>query len=264
MLAKLYRIQEPSAGNTQFGLRGPLTARIVCENQTLKNSVVALQKQVEMLKRTLKYTQIKELEVENKVLTDELLRMKKMLASKIIQDNKKNQKQNESSVEWEKDKQSLVDKIDELETQLLQTQVHANLHDPNGEFLQLQESVKYHQQQFVELKDLIETLKDAVKEKDKIIQRLTQSALDHPIKDVSRVSTMIVDSFGSNRFNRLEFEEEKEKPLQMDEEDSSKGKDEETNSSHVEDSFYETDLVKLKDLTHLSSVVEFMFQIYEK
>jgi len=51
------------------------------ENQSLKNSLVETQKQCEFFKKTLKYTEVNELKIENKILNEELVRLRKIVES---------------------------------------------------------------------------------------------------------------------------------------------------------------------------------------
>ena len=131
------------------------------------------------MKRTLKITQLNELKIENKVLNDELLRLRKIIDVELPNITPKYSKSLSKISEMDEENSSLKEKIEELEKQIIEFQVRANIQSiKEEEYSLLQESMAKNENQLKDLKSLIDSLKNIIKEKDATIIKLSKQNND--------------------------------------------------------------------------------------
>jgi chromosome segregation ATPase len=156
------------------------------ENQMLKDSLFESRKQLDKIKRTIKFTQINELKIENKVLNEELLRLRKVIESELPTLSPKNSKSLSKISEIDEENSNLKEKIEELEKQINEFQVKVNIQSiREEEYALLQESMSKNSTQLNELKTLIDSLKSIIKEKDLSIVKLNKKLNATPTTDTS-------------------------------------------------------------------------------
>lgn len=242
------------------------------ENQMLKESLNESRKQLDKVKRTLKFTQINELKIENKVLNDELLRLRKVIDVEIPTLSPKNSKSLSKISEMDEENSNLKEKIEELERQVNEFQIKANIQSSREEeYSLLLNSMNKNETQLNELKMLIESLKNIIKEKDSVIADLNSkikapAALEDTTQGFSRMKSMAAKQPFQQKPNKDDAEQviPPKPPAKEDVDKNIKGKDEFYKFLAREDSFSDVELIKLKDLAHLATNIEFWFQVFEK
>lgn len=188
------------------------------------------------MKRTLKYTQIGELKIENEILNSELIRLRNLLDSQkfTIKDN-----------EIEQENQLLKEKIEKLEEQLDSVN---NLNQKEVD--RFGESISKNQNQLLSLKGIITEISKNLQNKNDEVKK----HLEKESEFMRKIESL-----------RKENDHLRERIGQSQKEISSKTKrDEFYEFLAREDSFSDVELVKLKDLAHLASSIEFCFQVFEK
>lgn len=88
------------------------------EIQKLKDALLDAERQCEWYKRTLKYTELNELKLENQIMNNELKRLRKIIDENFGEKKQRNDEENEKIEDLKDENSQLAQRIQELESNL--------------------------------------------------------------------------------------------------------------------------------------------------